>query len=79
MLYKQAWKELKNYVETGLLLLEEQEGIREILLFKIRQLETRWKTSPPKSRAGRINITINPKIPLFIKGEKDESAKNQRS
>lgn len=52
MLYKQAWEELKDYIERGMTLLDGQEPIRQILLSYIKELEKRWKITPDKAGRG---------------------------
>lgn len=42
MLYKQAWQELKQYLNDELWLPEDQQILRN-LLAKMNQLEKRWK------------------------------------
>lgn len=56
MLYKRAWEELKDYIERGMTLLDEQERIRQVLLTYMKQLEKRWKIIPEK--AGRVKRRI---------------------
>lgn len=46
MLYKQAWEELKDYIENKLRLLVGQGVIRQELLSEMKQLEKRWKIIP---------------------------------
>lgn len=57
MLYKQAWEELKDYIENRLRLLVGQEVIRQELLSEMKQLEKRWRISP-KSKAGRVKRRV---------------------
>lgn len=50
MLYKQAWEELKDYIENRLRLLVGQGVIRQTLLSEMKQLEKRWAIIPVKKR-----------------------------
>jgi len=58
MLYKNAWKELKDYIKNRLPLLAGQGVIRQTLLSKMRLLEERWKITPPNSRTGGVKRRV---------------------
>lgn len=52
MLYKQAWEELKDYIENRLRLLIGQGVIRQKLLLEMKQLEKKWKIIPKEENHG---------------------------